>query len=327
MHIKAIKAAGLVPGAYHFAWPNQSATVEANNYIAAVKPHAGKGFVHWLDLERYEDGRNYRGRSAAQIHSYVAHWLAAVRKAFPGQRTGVYTSRSDLSAGHVPHGTTLWYPEYPWGRNGSYSKAEDHSRPTLPQGHGHPLIWQFTGTPLDRSIAYLSAAAFRSWAHGGPAETDPEDDDVAYRTSLGKTKEQSLPWGEFTPITWNVEHGDPQKAHADGNHPGYVAPATSWADFNGRLVISGTQPGDSVQVQYQVHDWKDGKSHGVWTEIILDHASTSGSDFLPVPFSKGLTKGQHVYVAIKPMPGSGGADGRSAPKVAEGRWTIRQDVK
>jgi GH25 family lysozyme M1 (1,4-beta-N-acetylmuramidase) len=57
-HIKGIKAAGLIGGAYHFAWPNQDASREAANYIAAVKPYAGPGFLHWLDLEESSDGRN-----------------------------------------------------------------------------------------------------------------------------------------------------------------------------------------------------------------------------------------------------------------------------
>jgi GH25 family lysozyme M1 (1,4-beta-N-acetylmuramidase) len=324
-HIKGIKAAGLVAGAYHFAWPAQSAAQEAANYIAAVRPYAGAGFCHWLDLERYSDGRNYGGRSASQIRAYVSSWLSHVRDAFPGQRAGVYTSRWDLSSGHVPDGVTIWYPEYPWSSGATYARAEAHARPTLPAGHGHPLFWQFTGSPLDRSIAYLSAADLRAWAHG--AATDPEDDEVPYRTSLGKNKEQPLPWNEFTPITWNLEYGGLERAHADGDNPGYIALASSWADFNGRIVVRGTRPGDSVQVQYEVHTWQDGKSTHTWREIILDHASTTGDDFLVVPFSKGLDKGQHVYVSLKPIPAGGDPADRTVPVAVGGRWAIRQDVK
>lgn len=166
-HIKGIKAAGLVPGAYHFAWPNQDVKLEAANYIAAVKPYAGKGFTHWLDLERYSDGRNYRGKSAAQIKVWVQSWLSLVQTAFPGQRVGVYTSGDDLKNGHVPVGTPLWYPAYPWGA-ASYGKAEAASKPK-PSGWS-PLLWQFTSQPLDRSICYLSAAALREWAGGTTAQ-------------------------------------------------------------------------------------------------------------------------------------------------------------
>jgi len=168
-HIKGIKAAELIPGAYHFAWPNQDPEREAANYIAAVKLYAGKGFVHWLDLERYSDGRNYKGRTDAQIHEWVTTWLAAVRTAFPGQRVGVYTSADDVAKGHVPADVPLWYPAYPWGP-AAYSRAEAAAQPKV-SGRS-PLIWQFTSQPIDRSIAYMSEAAFRAWAAG----TDQEDD-------------------------------------------------------------------------------------------------------------------------------------------------------
>jgi GH25 family lysozyme M1 (1,4-beta-N-acetylmuramidase) len=171
-HITGIIKAGLVPGAYHFAWPTQSAAREAANYIAAVKPYAGKGFTHWLDLERYSDGRNYGGRSAAQIRAWVTEWVAAVQKACPGQRVGVYTSASDLAAGHVPDGLPLWYPAYPWGA-AEYSRAEAAAQPK-PSGRT-PLIWQFTSQPIDRSIAYMSAADLRAWAAGTTARQQEDD--------------------------------------------------------------------------------------------------------------------------------------------------------
>jgi GH25 family lysozyme M1 (1,4-beta-N-acetylmuramidase) len=171
-HIKGIKAAGLVPGAYHFAWVNQDVSAEAANYIAAVKPYAGPGFVHWLDLERRSDGKNYAGRSAAQIKAWAAKWIALVGAAFPGARVGVYTSGSDLAAGHVPTGTTVWYPAYTWGSTAvTYSKAEAAARPK-PSGWT-PLFWQFTSTPLDRSICYLSPAELRTWAAGTTPQEDP----------------------------------------------------------------------------------------------------------------------------------------------------------
>ncbi|MFI5664585.1 glycoside hydrolase family 25 protein [Streptomyces sp. NPDC051684] len=169
-HIKAIKAAGIVPGAYHFAWPNQDVAREASNYISAVRPYAGRGFTHWLDLERYTDGRNYSGRSASQINAWVARWVALVQEAFPGQRVGIYTSGSDIASGHVPAGLPLWYPAYPWGA-AAYSRAEGATQPK-PSGRA-PLIWQFTSQPIDRSIAYMSAADLRAWAAGTDSEEDP----------------------------------------------------------------------------------------------------------------------------------------------------------
>lgn len=173
-HIRGILAAGLVPGAYHFAWPNQNVAAEAANYIAAVKPYAGAGFVHWLDLERYTDGRNYTGRTAAQIREWVTSWLAAVRTAFPGQRVGVYTSADDVANGHVPADVPLWYPAYPWGP-AAYSRAEAAAQPKV-SGRA-PLLWQFTSQPIDRNICYLSAADLRAWAAGTEENTVTATDD------------------------------------------------------------------------------------------------------------------------------------------------------
>jgi GH25 family lysozyme M1 (1,4-beta-N-acetylmuramidase) len=166
-HMAGIIKAGLVPGAYHYGWPTQDPALEAANYIAAVKPYARAGFVHWLDLERRSDGANYAGRSAAQIQVWVSHWLAAVRTAFPGQRVGVYTSGADLADGHVPAGTTLWYPAYPGTSVDTYAEAERAARPA-PSGR-QVTFWQFTsrpgdGTGVDESICYLSAADLRTWA-------------------------------------------------------------------------------------------------------------------------------------------------------------------
>jgi GH25 family lysozyme M1 (1,4-beta-N-acetylmuramidase) len=175
-HVKGIKAAGLVAGAYHFAWPNQDAAKEAANYIAAVKAYAGAGFLHWLDLERYSDGRNYRGRTAEQIRAYAVAWIAAVQKAFPGQRVGIYTSADDITHGHVPAGVTLWYPAYPGQRVDTFAEAEAAARPA-PSGR-KPLIWQFTSTPgsgprVDSNICYLSPSALRAWAEGDTAPSKP----------------------------------------------------------------------------------------------------------------------------------------------------------
>jgi GH25 family lysozyme M1 (1,4-beta-N-acetylmuramidase) len=163
-HIVGIVRAGLVPGAYHFGWPTQDPTVEAANYVAAVAPYVTTGFLHWLDLERRTDGANYAGRTAAQIKAWATTWITAVQAAFPGQRVGVYTSSDDLSKDHVPAGVPLWYPAYTWGYTAApYSKAETASWPH-PSGWS-PRFWQFTSTPLDRSICNLSPADLQAWAN------------------------------------------------------------------------------------------------------------------------------------------------------------------
>jgi GH25 family lysozyme M1 (1,4-beta-N-acetylmuramidase) len=319
-HISAIKEHGLVPGAYHFGWPNQDVEAEARNYIAAVKPHAGPGFTHWLDLERYRDGRNYRGRTDTQIHDWAKRWIQLVQKAFPGRRVGLYTSGHDIAEGHAPTGVPLWYPRYPWTGAAGYAKAEAASRPA-PSGR-EVLFWQFTSTPIDRNLCYMSAAALRAWA--GAADGD-EEDDMPIRTSLGKNADQAVSWGQWTKVNWDAEYQDPEETHAGGNYPGYVSPLSTWADFNGRLVIEGLPAGGQIQIRYEVVNWKDGGPSGKpWTETIADVQATPGAQFVSVPFSKGLARGQHVYVAVQPIAPDG-SDGLPAPKVTGGRWAIRQD--
>ncbi|MCH5677822.1 glycoside hydrolase family 25 protein [Streptomyces gilvus] len=185
-HIAGIIKAGLVPGAYHFAWPTQPVATEADNYISAVRPYARRGFCHWLDLERYSDGRNYGNRTATQIRTWVSRWLATVADAFPGQRVGVYTGASDVAAGHLPAGVPLWFPRYPWGP-ADWSRAEDQAQPVV-DGR-RPLIWQFTSQPYDRSIAYLSEAGLRAWAQG---ET-PEEDDMPTAAEIAAEVIKQLP--------------------------------------------------------------------------------------------------------------------------------------
>ncbi|MFF1685922.1 glycoside hydrolase family 25 protein [Streptomyces sp. NPDC058254] len=202
-HIKGIKSAGLVPGGYHFAWPNQSAVTEADNYISAVRPYAERGFTHWLDLERYSDGRNYAGRTAAQIKAWASAWIATVQTAFPGQRVGVYTSADDIAAGRVPSGVPLWYPAYPWGA-ATYSKAEAAAQPR-PSGRA-PIIWQFTSQPMDRSIAYMSAPDFRAWAAGTDSQ---EDDDMPSTKEIAEAVLKldgviSIPGAPASNPTWTL---------------------------------------------------------------------------------------------------------------------------
>jgi lysozyme len=172
-HIAGIIKAGLIPGAYHYGWPTQSPAAESANYIAAVRPYARRGFIHVLDLERRTDGANYAGRSHAQIRAWAVAWITAVAAAFPGQRVGIYTSGDDIASGHLPGNEDfLWYPAYPSGAM-SHEQAEQRPQPA-PSGK-HPLFWQFTSTPVDRSLAYLSPAALRAWANGDTAQPHPED--------------------------------------------------------------------------------------------------------------------------------------------------------
>lgn len=165
-HMAGIQKAGILPGAYHFGWPNQDVARESENYIQAVKPYATGAFMHWLDLEPYPDRRNYNGRTAHEIQAWAQSWLTLVQGAFPHQFVGIYTSGSDIAAGRMPTGWPLWYPWYPV-QGSSYDRAEKTGQPKL---HPAPLVWQFTSKPLDRSIAFASASDLRKIAQHQPTE-------------------------------------------------------------------------------------------------------------------------------------------------------------
>jgi lysozyme len=164
MHMDGMRGAGVLPQGYHYAWPNQSARAEADNYLAAVHADASEvtGYVHWLDLERRTDGRNYAGMSAAGIRAYAEAWVDRVKAAFPRQRVGCYTSADDITHGHYPRNSDfLFYPAYPSGPL-NWTQAEQRSRPR--PGGMTPLFWQFASSPTDRSIAYMTPAAYKAWA-------------------------------------------------------------------------------------------------------------------------------------------------------------------
>jgi hypothetical protein len=195
LHMRGMRAASVLPGAYHFAWPNEPVSEQADHYAGVVRADADavRGFHHWLDLERNPEGTNYAGCTAAEIRAYAEAWIARVKAAFPRQRVGCYTSADDIAHGHYPHNAdALWYPAYPAGPL-TYAQAEQRSRPA-PSGM-KPLIWQFADAPTDRSIAYLTPAALHAWA-GTPL---PEDD----MQITDKVTIPAGPWNK-TPVTASV---------------------------------------------------------------------------------------------------------------------------
>lgn len=225
-HIADIKAGGLVPAAYHFAWPNQDVTKEAANYIEAVQQVAGAGFVHALDLEPYPDGaKNYTGRTDAQIRAWATAWVAAVRKAYPGQRILGYTPR-DAYSRHFPAGTDgYWYPAYPvQGR--SFAQAATIARPVI---GGHPVWgWQFTSIPRDQTVIYMSPAALRAWAEGDDMPTPQEIAKAVWDYQLvSPTSKQSHPAGVF------VRYGDDHFARLTAQNAALTAAVTKLAAGGG----------------------------------------------------------------------------------------------
>lgn len=151
-------------------------------------------------------------------------------------------------------------------------------------------------------------------------------DDVPYRSSLGKTKPQTLVWDEFRTITWDREYADPLGGHRDGNYPGYNPPGGGWVDAQAQLRVDGLAVGDWYQVRYEVHDWQDGRSVGMWSEVVADYAATRGRQYVVGTIQKPLRDNQVLRVAVGVFAAGDGAPAdRPAPIAVSGRWTIRQD--
>lgn len=215
---------------------------------------------------------------------------------------------------------------YDWAGSRSIA-AIDHIE-IVEQINGDGTFYALGGNVSDkvtrtrRSMAYVVGFGHPEY----DPDTPTQEDDVPYRTSVGKTKAQDIPWDKATWINWDAEYADSAHAHWNGNHPGYVSPAATWADFNVSLRVDGLQVGDYWQVAYYVYDDKAGKAVGdPWSEVAADFPATTGRQYMVGSSSKGLAKGQHVYVAATVFPAGGDAKARPVPKAVSGRWTIRQD--
>lgn len=305
---RGMKSNDIVRGAYHFGHPRNSATAEANHFLSAVRAQGLQdGDLLVLDLEVSDS------RSASHVASWARTWCEHVRKE-TGTKPVLYTFLSFARGGYCAGlgGYPLWIaaPSYRAGH------------PPVPVGPWKEWKFhQYSSNPIDKNVFNgTSKDQVRALGVGG------EEDEVPIRTSLGKQKDQNLKWNEYTVLNWEIEHDDSAHRHWNGNHPGYVSPSWTWADFNVSVRIEGLVPGDQWQVQYRVFNDKDGKITGdPWTEIVADYPASTGRQFASGFMSKGLKKQQHVFVAIAVFPKDGTTEGRDTPKAVAGRWTIAQD--
>ncbi|MGH3646638.1 MAG: hypothetical protein ACRDTM_05630 [Micromonosporaceae bacterium] len=170
---------------------------------------------------------------------------------------------------------------------------------------------------LEPVVSVLSGETWQQWRE--------RLDDVPYRTSLGKTQPQQLVWGEFRHITWDREYGDPLDSHREGNYPGYNPPGGGWVDAQAQVRVDGLEVGDWYQVRYEVHDWEDGRSVKMWSEVVADYTATRGRQYVIGTIQKPLRDNQVLRVAVGVWRAAGSAPDRTAPVAVSGRWTIRQD--
>ncbi len=120
----AMKAAGLLRGAYHFFEPADDPTAQAEFFLQTVQPAAGD-LPPTLDVEM-------PGSSCSALWESVETWLQAVAAAI-GAPPFLYVDPVFADANQIPASLAaypLWIADY------------DVAQPTLPQGWDSWLIWQ-----------------------------------------------------------------------------------------------------------------------------------------------------------------------------------------
>lgn len=315
---------GFLPGAYHFLHGGNGAA-QARYFLA--KAGDLSRFAVALDIEA-------SGANAATARE----WVAEFKKRTGGHPVIGYFPRWYWEAHGRPDLSffdTIWQSRYVSGSGTPTALYEKVPSSWWVQFGGEPIsILQYSSSGSVPSIpGRCDVNAFRgSLAELRALALGPhQEDEVPIRSSYGKSKPQNLRWGQFTRLNWDITHADPAKSHSEpdkdhpNGYPGYVAPASTWADIDTVVRIEGLSEGDEYQLQFEVHDWKDGKSSESWAEVRADAKATGGDQFATGAMPKGLRKGQHVYVSVAAFPASGTTGGRPAPRALSGRWTIAQD--
>ncbi|GII55882.1 glycosyl hydrolase [Planotetraspora thailandica] len=137
---------GIVRGAYHFGHPSDDPIAEADHFLSVVNAEPAKsGDLLVLDLETSD------GQSVSQVNSWAKTWLTYVKK-----KTGVtplFYSNWDFANtyGEGLASYPLWVAYY--------GRAQGDVAP--PAGWKSWTIHQYTDTPIDQNVSFLSPEQLR----------------------------------------------------------------------------------------------------------------------------------------------------------------------
>jgi GH25 family lysozyme M1 (1,4-beta-N-acetylmuramidase) len=202
----AIRAAGLVRGAYHFARPgDSSANAQADYFVNFVNAHGGfdgtdlpildfetsGGLGTNVGLEWCNDwGDRVRARTGLVPLIYFGGWAA--------DDVGTPTLRDHFCA--------WWYPRYPneWANRAAW--PGDYSDMTLPSNNRWgetPDIWQYSqsfpvdGDPHDANVSKLTLAQLQSLnthtADGAVVALTQADADLVAATIMARAVDKTTP--------------------------------------------------------------------------------------------------------------------------------------
>lgn len=157
------KKHGKLLGVYHYAGGG-NATAEADYFLKNIKGYIGEA-VLFLD---WENGQN----SAYGNGKWVKQFVDRV-KAKTGIDCVIYTGSEGAAqvAPYVKKSNALWIAQYPYRNYPSFNEPKSNYN-----SHGMTVFgWQFSSTPLDHSVYYVTPAQWKAYAKGSgkvkPAKT------------------------------------------------------------------------------------------------------------------------------------------------------------
>lgn len=258
----ALKAKGMVRGAYHFAHTNNNATTEAKHFLAVVRAQGLEtGDLLSLDLEVTD------GQSASHIASWAKTWCEYV-KAQTGVTPILYTYRSFASSYCAGLGVyPLWIAD-----------PTTAGKPRLAGPWKSWVIHQYsTASGIDHDCTNLSVAELR--ALGGGAA--PEEDEVTKTVSIGVKKAVQLKAGKKTRIEFDVEYDDEGQMHANGAYPGIL-------DRPCKATTEVTVSGATGTAELVAHNMKTGKESSLGVHPM-------GTPFVALT---NMYSNQHLYLDL-----------------------------
>jgi hypothetical protein len=135
---------GLVVGHYHFLHAENPVQREIEHFCRVVG-HVPAGELLALDFEPYQ--QNVRDAHATVVKN---QWLTEVKKCYPDNRVGLYTSRDYWLRTDDNAGDFLWIADY--------------VRACAPRIRAPWRFHQYTDCPLDTNVYHGSLDELRAWA-------------------------------------------------------------------------------------------------------------------------------------------------------------------
>lgn len=264
-HRAAARAAGLLFGAYTYAWPEYDPVACCTDFLATAGLRTGE--VGVMDFEPYRSTSN-----PATWPGWLIRWGTEYRR-----RTGVWPwlyADNNILTRLVQHATNaqmnllrswpLWKAAY------AATAGDLH-------GWAGLTCWQHTDKPMDLDVFYGGATAFRRTGIGGA--TPPP---VITPTT---TKDNDMPdaapehsWSGKRPLKkgWNAVQVD-TLANGSPQYTIEFGPATGTSDLY--VAVDGLPAGQTIQIRAVEYaqikgKWTVAKSYGV-----SEHQTTDGATF------------------------------------------------